>query len=216
MIFDYYVQFLNCVIYNLTLLVQNVYCEMISTVSLVSIKSSSHFLIEVFFFAVVLFHYIFWVLIPYQICDLYFLPFRRLFFILLCSAEAFQFDVVQLVDFSFCYLYFRIRSKTSSPRLRSRRLLPVFSSGSLITFLCLVHFEFVFPAGGLRDLHSQLLVAKSVQLPVGPTDHSPRGSCPRDFHGKNNGVGCHFLLPGIFPPQGLNTYLLCRRHILYH
>ena len=25
--------------------------------------------------------------------------------------------------------------------------------------------------------------------------------CPWDFPGKNNGVGCHFLLQGIFPTQ---------------
>ena len=26
--------------------------------------------------------------------------------------------------------------------------------------------------------------------------------CPQDFPGKNTGVGCHFLLQGIFPTQG--------------
>ena len=30
--------------------------------------------------------------------------------------------------------------------------------------------------------------------------------------GKNTGVGCHFLLLGIFPTQGLNAYLLCLLH----
>ena len=35
--------------------------------------------------------------------------------------------------------------------------------------------------------------------------------CPWDFPGKNTGVGCHFLLPGIFLTQGLNPCLLhCR------
>ena len=28
--------------------------------------------------------------------------------------------------------------------------------------------------------------------------------CPWDFPGKNTGVGCHFLLQGIFPTKGLN------------
>ena len=28
--------------------------------------------------------------------------------------------------------------------------------------------------------------------------------CPWNFSGKNNGVGCHFLLQGIFPTQGSN------------
>ena len=31
--------------------------------------------------------------------------------------------------------------------------------------------------------------------------------CPWDFPGKNNGVGCHALLQGIFPIQGLNLHL---------
>ena len=32
--------------------------------------------------------------------------------------------------------------------------------------------------------------------------------CPWDFPGKNTGVGCHFLLQGIFPTQGWNPHLL--------
>ena len=32
--------------------------------------------------------------------------------------------------------------------------------------------------------------------------------CPWDFPGKNIGVGCQFLLQGIFPTQGLKTHLL--------
>ena len=33
------------------------------------------------------------------------------------------------------------------------------------------------------------------------------------FPGKSTGVGCHFLLQGIFPTQGLNPGLLhCSRH----
>ena len=31
-----------------------------------------------------------------------------------------------------------------------------------------------------------------------------RALCPRDFPGKNTGVGCHFLPHGIFPTQGSN------------
>ena len=43
--------------------------------------------------------------------------------------------------------------------------------------------------------------------------------CPWNFAGKNIGVGCHFLLQGIFLTQGLNLcllYLLYCRQILYH
>ena len=33
--------------------------------------------------------------------------------------------------------------------------------------------------------------------------------CPWDFPGKNTGVGCHFLLQGIFPTQRSNPHLFC-------
>ena len=39
-----------------------------------------------------------------------------------------------------------------------------------------------------------------------------RHPCPWNSAGKNTGVGCHFLLQGIFPTQGLNPHLLCLLH----
>ena len=36
--------------------------------------------------------------------------------------------------------------------------------------------------------------------------------CPWNFPGKNTGVGCHFLLQGIFPAEKLNPCLLCLLH----
>ena len=39
--------------------------------------------------------------------------------------------------------------------------------------------------------------------------------CPWDFPSKNTGVGCHFLLLGIFLTQGLNLGLLYCRRILF-
>ena len=36
--------------------------------------------------------------------------------------------------------------------------------------------------------------------------------CPWDSSGKNTGVGCHALLQGISPTQGLNQSLLCLLH----
>ena len=36
------------------------------------------------------------------------------------------------------------------------------------------------------------------------------------FQGKNNGMGCHFLLHGIFPTQGSNPGLPHHRQTLYH
>ena len=39
-------------------------------------------------------------------------------------------------------------------------------------------------------------------------------TCP-EVNGRNTGVGCHFLLQGIFLIQGLNLHLLHCRQILY-
>ena len=39
-----------------------------------------------------------------------------------------------------------------------------------------------------------------------------RHLCPWDFPSKNIGVGCHFLLQGIFPTQRSNPCLLCLLH----
>ena len=42
--------------------------------------------------------------------------------------------------------------------------------------------------------------------------HRPQSTrllCPWNSPGKNTGMGCHFLLQGIFPTQGSNQGLLC-------
>ena len=44
----------------------------------------------------------------------------------------------------------------------------------------------------------------------------PGSSVHGDSPGKNTGVGCHSLLQGIFPTQGLNLDLLHYRRVLYH
>ena len=50
-----------------------------------------------------------------------------------------------------------------------------------------------------------------------PMDCRPPGSSVHGISmGKNTGVGCHFLLQGIFPNQGMNPCLLIGRQILYH
>ena len=61
-------------------------------------------------------------------------------------------------------------------------------------------------ADGLMWSCSQLL--SFVQLLCNPPGLQPsRLLCPWDFPGKTTGVGCHFLLQGIFLNQGSNTYL---------
>ena len=61
------------------------------------------------------------------------------------------------------------------------------------------------------------LVAQSCPTLCNPKDCSPPGSSVYgDSPGKSTGVGCHALLQGIFPTQGLNPGLLHYRRILYH
>ena len=45
-----------------------------------------------------------------------------------------------------------------------------------------------------------------------PRTEPARLLCPWDFSGKNTGVGCHFLLQGIFPTQGSNPHLSSLLH----
>ena len=53
------------------------------------------------------------------------------------------------------------------------------------------------------------LVAKSCQTLLQPHELEPvRLLCLWDFSGKNAGVGCHFLLQGLFLTQGSNLCLL--------
>ena len=42
-----------------------------------------------------------------------------------------------------------------------------------------------------------------------PCSVATRLLCLWNFPGANTGVGCHFLLQGIFPTQGSNLHLLC-------
>ena len=61
------------------------------------------------------------------------------------------------------------------------------------------------------------LVAQSCLTLCDPTECNPPGSSVLgDSPGKNTGVGCHALLQGIFPTQGLNPGPLHCRQILYH
>ena len=47
----------------------------------------------------------------------------------------------------------------------------------------------------------------------GPTDCSSPGSSAHGiFQARNTGVGCHFLLQGVFSNQGSNPHLLCLLH----
>ena len=63
----------------------------------------------------------------------------------------------------------------------------------------------------------KVCVSRSVYQILRPRGLKPtRLLCSRDFSGKYTGVGCYFLLQGIFPTQELNPGLLHCRQILYH
>ena len=53
-------------------------------------------------------------------------------------------------------------------------------------------------------------------LPTAGSHGVFRFFCPWNTPGKNTGVGCHSLLQGIFPTQGLHLSRLCCREILNH
>ena len=71
--------------------------------------------------------------------------------------------------------------------------------------------------GGRRIEGVLCLVAQLYPTLCDPMDCSlPGSSVHGDSPGKKIGVGCHSLLQGIFPTQGLNLGLLSCRWILYH
>ena len=61
-------------------------------------------------------------------------------------------------------------------------------------------------------LFAQLCLTLCDPMDCGPPGSSVHG----DFPGKNTRVGCHALLQGLFPIQGLNPGLQHCRWILYH
>ena len=75
--------------------------------------------------------------------------------------------------------------------------------------------------GGNKWQEEKVLVIQLCLTFCDPTDWrtppvTARLFCPWNSPGNNTGVGCHFLLQGIFPTQGSNQGLLCFRQILYH
>ena len=66
-----------------------------------------------------------------------------------------------------------------------------------------------------RDV-CELKLLSHVQLLATPWTVAHQAPCPRNFSGKGTGVGCHFLLQGIFLTQGLNMGFPNCRQMLYH
>ena len=71
--------------------------------------------------------------------------------------------------------------------------------------------------GTLNDFLSVIvLVAQLCPTLYDPMNCSPQAPLSGDSLGKNTGMGCHALLPGIFPTQRSNPGLSDCRQILYH
>ena len=91
--------------------------------------------------------------------------------------------------------------------------------------VCLSLITLYMPTSPANAFHQLKLLCStlkwSVSCSVVPDSLQPHGLqpswllCPWDFPGKDTGVGCHFLLQGIFPTQGLNLGLLHCWQILY-
>ena len=78
------------------------------------------------------------------------------------------------------------------------------------------HFKTHFILPHPCKVFSSCLATKLCPTLLRPRVLQPaRFPCPWDFP-DNTGIGCHFLLQGIFPTQGLNPSLLHHRWVLYH
>ena len=78
-------------------------------------------------------------------------------------------------------------------------------------------FKKIFQNQAHYKLRSDTVLSRSVvSNSLRPHGLMPtRLLCPWDFPGKNTGVGCHFLLQGIFPTQGWNPGLSHCRQTFY-
>ena len=79
-------------------------------------------------------------------------------------------------------------------------------------FMVIIYTKYGYIPSVVQYIVFCCLVTKSYPALCDPMDCSLTGYvCPWDSPGKNIGVGCHFLLQGIFLTQGLNLHLLhCR------
>ena len=77
------------------------------------------------------------------------------------------------------------------------------------------YWEYIYMCVCVCVCVSCSVVSDSLQ-PHGLYSQPARLFCPWDFPGKVTGMGCHFLLQGIFQTQGLNPSLLHCSRMLYH
>ena len=90
------------------------------------------------------------------------------------------------------------------------------SSILFIAFFCSLHLFclFIYPFNICLSLISMCMLSY-VWLFRDPMDYSLKLLCLWNFLKEKTGVGCHFLLQGIFPTQRSNLCLLLGRQIFY-
>ena len=84
----------------------------------------------------------------------------------------------------------------------------LFLSFSLLPSLVLSSKPYCGKGDKRRDWCCGLVARSCLTLSVTPWTGACQLLCPWDFPGKNTGVGCHFLLQGIFPTKGSNSSLV--------
>ena len=83
--------------------------------------------------------------------------------------------------------------------------LPIFPCSDNHIYIYIYIYIYTLALANRRDMHAQSL--SHVWLSATPWTVAPRLLCPWDPPGKNTGVGCHFLLQGIFLTRGLTLHL---------
>ena len=78
-----------------------------------------------------------------------------------------------------------------------------------------IYFCFIDYAKAFDCVKVKVKSLNHVQLFMTPWTVAYQALPSMEFPGKNTGVGCHFLLQGIFPTQGLNPCLPHCRQMLY-
>ena len=96
-----------------------------------------------------------------------------------------------------------------SPYASNQNSIPIFFSVKLFKISLLWIFTLIRLRNIFIHLSRWALWLFSHQVVSNPfaapwTIQPPRRLCSWDFPGKNTGVGCHFFLQRIFPPQGWN------------
>ena len=86
----------------------------------------------------------------------------------------------------------------------------------IFNFIYVWMVDVLYSCCGNHSIMACLWFSRSVMSDICyPMDCLPGSSVHGDSPGKNTGVGCHFLLQGIFPTQESNMGLLRGRQILY-